>query len=97
MLQPTPESSLQRAIPCGRPLEAAFRGRYFEVKGWIVAVGAGVVRMWRGDACVALRRRGKRSCDQDAGDHKRPRPAQPFPRPYGHKAASEAMSHNIYP
>jgi hypothetical protein len=50
-------------------------------------VGAGVAEMKGGDACVAHgewdKERGRRTQEQDAGDHKGPHPAQPNPRPYG--------------
>jgi hypothetical protein len=51
-------------------------------------VGAGVVWMWGGDACVALGGGGRRSHDQDEGDaqHKASPPtASAAPAPTGSK------------
>jgi hypothetical protein len=51
--------------------------------------------------CVAHgerdKERGRRTQEQDAGDHKGPRPAQPNPRPYGDEGAAEGMSHHTSP
>jgi hypothetical protein len=55
-----------------------------------VPVGAGVVWMGSGDACVALAGGGRRSQDQDAGDASVPTLPPSHPRPYGYEAASEA-------
>jgi hypothetical protein len=48
--------------------------------GWEgVLVGAGVVWMWGGDACVAQGEGGRRARDQDEGDaHHKASPLLPF-------------------
>jgi hypothetical protein len=61
-----------------------------------VSVGAGVVLGGVGTLASPWQE-GRRTQEQDAGDHKGPRPAQPYPRPYGYEGASETMSYNIYP
>jgi hypothetical protein len=63
-------------------------------EGWGWPVGAGVVWMGSGDACVALAGGGMDSRDQDEGDahHKASPPRTPLPRPYGCGVASEAAS-----
>ena len=88
----------------------SYRGRYFEGEEG-VPVGAGVVWMWGGDACVAHEGWDQATGDWDEGDasvptgtkalpkrhDKKPTPErQPFPRPYGYEAASEATSQKTY-
>jgi hypothetical protein len=62
-----------------------------------LAVGAGVVRMGSGDACVALAGGEKRAQEQDDGDASVPSHPIRHPRPYGYEAASDATSPNTYP
>src|SRR5438132_10589053 len=49
-------------------------------------VGAGVVRMWGGDACVAPAGGRRHSGEQDQGDASVPSPHNPSPAPTGTKA-----------
>src|SRR5436305_12843851 len=59
----------------------AFRGRHFDGKGWILAVGAGAVGMG-GWGPWAARPRGEGKAG-GSGRRKRPLPTHPSPRPYG--------------
>jgi hypothetical protein len=62
-----------------------------------VPVGAGVVWMGSGDACVALGGGGRRAREQDEGDASVPTHHFHHPRPYGSEAAFEVTSYNTAP
>ena len=89
---PTGTKALPRRhhnIPTRRGGRDAYRGRYFEGEEG-VPVGAGVVGMWGGDACVAHEGWDQATGDWDEGDASVPTHLIRHPRPYGDEGASEA-------
>ena len=65
-------------------------------EGWGYPVGAGVVGMKGGDACVAPPGGELRMRDQGEGDASVPTHRIRHPRPYGYEAPSEVASPKTY-